>query len=109
MSFFSRHRRLPSFDKENVEHDHCYTAIEADVCLSPSAPIGLSINSQNMITRIDNLSPVARKFRVGATIVAVNGREAASMSVAAMLEDAALSDAGASGNSELSITVMRKN
>lgn len=43
---FARHRRLPSADKENVAEDD-FVAIEADVTLSASTIVGLSITEDN--------------------------------------------------------------
>ena len=86
MPFFSRHRRLPSFDKENTAAEGGFTAIVGDFTLGEAANIGLSLGENNQILKIDGSSPLCKKFRVGDIIVAVNGKDCSSMSVHAMLE-----------------------
>ena len=73
MPFFtSRHRRLPSADKENMAGDD-FIAIEADVTLSASTVVGLSITEDNRILKLDASSPLANKFKVGDKFICING------------------------------------
>ena len=98
---FSRHRRLPSYDKENAENeDNAMEVVSSDFTVADgtSAVVGLSLGEGNMIVRLDATSPLAKKLRVGDRIVQVNGRDASAMSISAMLE----------GEEHISITAMRR-
>ena len=75
MPLFGRHRRLPSMDKEN-EGDlggNGYTSVCGDFSFASSS-VGLSVNQQNVILKLESTSPLANKFRVGDVIVQVRRR-----------------------------------
>ncbi len=87
MPFFgSRHRRLPSLDKENAGQEDTYTTITCHFSQHHDCRVGLSLGENNTIVRLEATSPLAKQFRVGDMIVSVNGRDCANMSVTAMIE-----------------------
>ena len=100
-SFASRHRRLPSedMDKENMSvHEDAYITVSDNFVLSESAQIlGMKLSENNVIVKLDNSSPIARKFRVGDKFTHLNGKDVSAMSVAALLE----------GEHQVSLTALR--
>ena len=90
------HRRVLSYDKENTGDDD-FDCIEGDFALEQGASLGISFSSEGRITRIETSSPVARKFKVGDTIIQVNGRDASTMSISTMLAE----------SEQVSITALR--
>ena len=80
MPLFGRHRRLPSMDKENVGDlgGNGYTSVCGDFSFASSS-VGLSVNQQNVILKLEPTSPLANKFRIGDVIVQVRRRRDSSI------------------------------
>ena len=85
---FSRHRRVASYDQENVTNDTSFSAVEGDFMIEDGSGLGISLSDSNVIVKIASGSPCSRKFKVGDTIVAVNGSDVGESLVSNILSSA---------------------
>lgn len=67
-------------DKENVGDlgGNGYTSVCGDFSFASSS-VGLSVNQQNVILKLEPTSPLANKFRIGDVIVQVRRRRDSSI------------------------------
>ena len=105
MPLFGRgHRRLGSYDKENVDGgDDMALPIGGNFIFKAGDAIGLTFDEENAITKVESME-LKRKFQPGDVLVSINGRNiTGDANVSELIAQAIEESSG-----QLSLTALRK-